>query len=250
MWGSEVKLKVFPVHDMKAYRGRKVIAPFILNHCTGWWSFVKFTPRSPYPRDKNPSSHLIGSCAGIRVGLVILDSRKTSCPCRDPKHVPSNPFEQIGFGMRRLFPASLLGSRIYLSKMGNHRGNDSRLHVNLPRSQSKTLLRHVQSVRSTVILGSSVQHNALALRLVLVSMVKILSVGDMSHYYLPSSLIPCCLLLAVVLNKQESGSRLYFRVNYGTSFTSWYVVLRNQYLGERENRTSTRHVMRVKLQTV
>jgi hypothetical protein len=37
MWGIEVKLKVFPVHDMKAYRKRKGIAPFILNLGTGWW---------------------------------------------------------------------------------------------------------------------------------------------------------------------------------------------------------------------
>jgi hypothetical protein len=31
MWESEVKVKVFPVHDMKAYRERKGIAPLILN---------------------------------------------------------------------------------------------------------------------------------------------------------------------------------------------------------------------------
>jgi hypothetical protein len=34
--GSEVKVKVFLVHDMKAYRGRKGIAPLILNLGTGW----------------------------------------------------------------------------------------------------------------------------------------------------------------------------------------------------------------------
>jgi hypothetical protein len=46
-----------PVYARKAYRGRKVIDPIILNLGIKWKSMVKFGIRPLYPSGKDPSIH-------------------------------------------------------------------------------------------------------------------------------------------------------------------------------------------------
>jgi len=48
------KVKVFPVHAMKAYGRSTDIAPPILNLGTNWSSAVNFTPRPLYPQERDP----------------------------------------------------------------------------------------------------------------------------------------------------------------------------------------------------
>lgn len=51
-WILRLKEKeFFPVHDMKAHKGRSVIAPFILNLCTKSRSVVNFTSQLLYAQE-------------------------------------------------------------------------------------------------------------------------------------------------------------------------------------------------------
>ena len=59
------KVKCFPVHAMKAYRGSGGIAPLILNLGTGWRGWL--TSSCGRPRDKTPVP--IGGWVGPRAGL-------------------------------------------------------------------------------------------------------------------------------------------------------------------------------------
>jgi hypothetical protein len=46
--------KVVPAHVMKACRGRRAIAPFVLNLGSIWRPMINFTLRPLYTRERNP----------------------------------------------------------------------------------------------------------------------------------------------------------------------------------------------------
>ena len=75
---------VVPVHAMKAHRGRRVIAPFILNLCTRRSRVVEIyilaTSATLLPA---PTEWKLG---GPIASMDILEKRKISLPCRE-----SNP---------------------------------------------------------------------------------------------------------------------------------------------------------------
>jgi hypothetical protein len=68
---TEGKVKVVPVHAMKAYRGSRGTAPHILNL------------RRDLRPEKNPGAHWIGGWVGSRAGLDVMEIRKISCLCGD-----------------------------------------------------------------------------------------------------------------------------------------------------------------------
>ena len=67
---DEVKGEVFCVHAMKAYRGRRSIAPLNLDTK---WRRVNFTHRPLYPRGKNPGTHSVGRWVGSRACFNIVE---------------------------------------------------------------------------------------------------------------------------------------------------------------------------------
>jgi hypothetical protein len=53
------KVKLVPVDDVKTYRGRRRLAPLILNLGTRWSEWlVNFTPRPLYNRERTPQYRL------------------------------------------------------------------------------------------------------------------------------------------------------------------------------------------------
>lgn len=68
-WG---KGQVFSTHNMKAFKGRKIMALLILDLCTKRTLVVKLTPLSLYPPQKNPVTHWTWRWKGPRAGLDVM----------------------------------------------------------------------------------------------------------------------------------------------------------------------------------
>jgi hypothetical protein len=89
------KDKVFPVHAMKTYRGRRGTAPLVLNIGTRWRWVVNFMPRPHYPC-KEPRYPLKGRRAGhqtdglgdMQNSLWLLPNSKPGQPSPWPGRYP------------------------------------------------------------------------------------------------------------------------------------------------------------------
>jgi hypothetical protein len=84
------RIKVFPVHSMKAYKGSGDMAPLILNLGTKWRWIVNFTLLPLYPR-KEPQYVLNTRPSGPQNRLEVLEKRNISCPTPDSNPGPPSP---------------------------------------------------------------------------------------------------------------------------------------------------------------
>jgi hypothetical protein len=88
------KVKIVPVHVMKAYRGSRSIAPLILNLGTRWWWVVSITPWTIYNREGTPVPNGIRCWVGLRAGLDVLGKRITVLPLTGFAHQIFKPVAQ------------------------------------------------------------------------------------------------------------------------------------------------------------
>ena len=86
---SSSKGKVVPVHSIKAYRGRRGIAPLILNIGTKWKSSTSRPGR--FTTGKQPQYSLNRTLDGHQRPFGLLEKRKVSLPCRDTNPGQSSP---------------------------------------------------------------------------------------------------------------------------------------------------------------
>lgn len=95
---------------MRAYRGRRVIAPFNLNFCARRRWMVSFIPRPLYPQEKHFGAHWIWGCVGSRAILDVSDNRNifASAGIRTPDCLAHG----VVATPTTLFSNKLLGERI------------------------------------------------------------------------------------------------------------------------------------------
>jgi hypothetical protein len=68
---------------MQATRGERKHSSFsFLTSAVDGVSGQRHAPAALYPRERNPGTHWIGGCVGLRVGLDTEDSRQILCLCQ------------------------------------------------------------------------------------------------------------------------------------------------------------------------
>jgi len=77
---ADVKGKIFPLHSMRAYRGRRCVAPLVRISALRRWE-VHFILRLLYHGGKSAVCRCNRGLGGPRAGMDYLVKRKMTCTC-------------------------------------------------------------------------------------------------------------------------------------------------------------------------
>jgi hypothetical protein len=96
---------VVRIHSIKEYKGRRGMAPFILNLGTRFRWVASLTSRSLHSRTRAPGNHCIVVWVGLRAGLDILGKIKFPWACSDSNLVSPSPQSRSALRAALIIPS-------------------------------------------------------------------------------------------------------------------------------------------------